>query len=186
MDTPNSRRDLVGILKLAYSGERAAAYAYRGHAKTATDPEERDRIRAIEEEEWHHRSLVGEMLAALGERPSAAREARGAIMGRTLGLLCFLSGWFLPMYAAGRLESRNIKEYEAAARHARAGGHGELTDSLLEMAEVEWDHEAYFRSRIILHPWVRWFPLWQSPPPRETIRSSFSGEHGEPGNSDGA
>ncbi|MBS1911377.1 MAG: ferritin-like domain-containing protein [Bacteroidetes bacterium] len=186
METSNSRRDLVGILKLAYSGERAAAYAYRGHARAVTDPEERDRIRAIEEEEWHHRNLVGEMLGVLGERPSAVREARAAIVGRTLGLLCFLSGWFLPMYAAGKLESRNIKEYEAAARHARASGHGEFTECLLEMAEVEWDHEAYFRSRIIGHRWVRWFPLWQSPPPRETIRSAYPDEHRKPGNSGGA
>jgi hypothetical protein len=29
---------LVALLRLAYSGERAAAYAYRGHAASVRDP----------------------------------------------------------------------------------------------------------------------------------------------------
>jgi rubrerythrin len=56
---------LIGLLQLAYSGELAAAYAYRGHWKSVSDPEERHRIEEIEQDEWHHRKLVGEMLANL-------------------------------------------------------------------------------------------------------------------------
>jgi hypothetical protein len=62
-----------------------------------------------------------------------------------LGLMCHISGWFAPMYGAGRLESRNIVEYETAARHALACGREDLIDCLLTMAEVEWEHEHYFR-----------------------------------------
>jgi len=104
---------------MAYSAELAAAYAYRGHWKSVSDPAEKERIRHIEEEEWHHRHLVGEMLVQLGSHPRRIKEVWSTILGRTLGVLCHLSGWLAPMYGAGRLESRNIREYEMAARHAR-------------------------------------------------------------------
>ena len=42
------------------------------------------------------------------------RRARAVIVGRLLGVMCHLIGWFAPMYGAGRLESRNIREYETA------------------------------------------------------------------------
>jgi demethoxyubiquinone hydroxylase (CLK1/Coq7/Cat5 family) len=45
MDTSRSR--LIQILQLAYSGELAAGYAYRGHARSVSDASERDRIRQI-------------------------------------------------------------------------------------------------------------------------------------------
>jgi hypothetical protein len=48
------------------------------------------------------------------------------------------------MYGAGKLESRNVKEYEVAARHAWACDRREWVDCLLTMAEVEWEHEAFF------------------------------------------
>ena len=54
-DVPRQR--LIAILRHAYSGERAAGYAYNGHWKAVSDPAERARIREIEEEEWHHRRL---------------------------------------------------------------------------------------------------------------------------------
>src|SRR5215469_1024350 len=98
------RLRLIHILQLAYSGERAAAYAYRGHWHSVSSPEERERIHEIEEDEWHHRRLVGEMLSTLGGAPDPRREIRAAIIGRILQALCHLSGWLLPMYGAGKLE----------------------------------------------------------------------------------
>jgi len=163
---------LIAILQLAYSGERAAGYAYRGHARSVKSAEERAAIRKIEDEEWHHRRLVGEMLRDLGARPKGGRELRALVIGRTLGLLCHVSGWLLPMYGAGRLESRNIREYEAAARHATESGHPELVDCLLTMAEVEWDHEAYFRAKVLSHRWAARIPMWPVPQPKETIRAA--------------
>lgn len=168
------RESLIAILRLAYSGERAAGYAYRGHWHSLRDPGERDRIRAIEEEEWHHRRLVGEMLLALGARPGRIREVRALVVGRVLGLLCHAAGWFAPMYGAGRLERRNVGEYEDAARFARAAGHEELVECLLGMAEVEWDHEAYFRERVLRHPLERLVRVWAPLPPREAIRAAFA------------
>lgn len=167
---------LVAILRLAYSGELAAAWAYRGHWRSVSDPGEREHIRAIEEEERAHRARVGAMLAELGAEPSRFREAMMGTLGRVLGALCHVSGWLAPMYGAGRLESRNVHEYEVAARRALAGGRTEWVDELLEMAEREWDHEAWFRERVRAHWLGKRLPLWKVPPPRESIRESFARE----------
>jgi demethoxyubiquinone hydroxylase (CLK1/Coq7/Cat5 family) len=167
---------LVAILQLAYSGELAAAHAYRGHWQSVRDESESARIREIESEEWHHRDLVGEFLSQLGRRPSPARERRAWVIGRVLGALCHLTGRLLPMYGAGRLESRNIKEYEDAARYAARSDNAEMVDCLLAMAEVEWEHEHYFRSRVLVHRCARWIPMWPVPPPKEAIRTSFDSE----------
>ncbi|HBB89604.1 MAG TPA: hypothetical protein DC047_18515, partial [Blastocatellia bacterium] len=174
MSEHEDENKLIALLRLAFSAELAAAYAYRGHWHSVSDANERERIREIENEEWHHRRLVGEMLDKLQTRPSRARELRSTIVGRVLGFLCHFTGWLAPMYGAGRLESRNIREYETAARYARAAGHDELVDCLLMMAEVEWEHEKYFRARVLLHPLGRQLFLWPAPPPKETIRKSFA------------
>jgi len=170
----NSRQNLITLLQLAYSGELAAAYAYRGHWHSVRDKYERAGIEKIEKEEWHHRELVGEMLRDLNASPKRVREIRAKVMGRTLGLLCHFTGWLAPMYGAGRLESRNIVEYETAAMYARDCDRDDLIDCLLTMAEVEWEHEQYFRSRVLLHRFGKRLSLWPEPPPREMIRESFA------------
>jgi rubrerythrin len=176
----DSREKLINILRLAYSGELAAAYAYRGHWHSVSAADERQAIRRIEEDELHHRRLVGEMLAGLGSGPSKRREWRATIIGRTLEFLCHVTGWLAPMYGAGKLESRNIREYETAARYARDCGSLDLIDCLLEMAEVEWDHEQYFRSCVLRHRLGRRLPIWPEPAPKESIRLSYETEKIEP------
>jgi Ubiquinone biosynthesis protein COQ7 len=177
-DLLSHRAQLIATLQMAYSGELAAGYAYRGHWHSVSDAEERRQIKKIEDEEWHHRRLVGEMLESLGSAPQKVREIRATVVGRVLGLLCHVSGWFVPMYGAGKLESRNIIEYETAARHALACGREDLIDCLLTMAEVEWEHEKYFRSCVLRHRWSRRVSIWPEPPPKETIRASFQMEVG--------
>src|ERR1700704_3952683 len=164
-----SRQQLIALLQLAYSGELAAAYAYRGHWKSVRKAEEKTAIQNIENDEWRHRKLVGEMLASLESGPSRRRETRANLIARTLGFLCHVTGWLAPMYGAGRLESRNIREYETAARYAHECGRSDLVDCLLEMAEVEWDHEHYFRLRVQEHSLGRRLHLWTQPPPKESI-----------------
>ena len=114
-----------------------------------------------------------ELLASLGSAPSRAREIVFWCIGRTISFLCRIGGWFIPMYGAGRLERSNIVEYEDAARHARDMGRTDMIDCLLTMAEVEWEHERYFRERVAGHWLLRVFPLWPPPPPKESIREKM-------------
>ncbi len=141
-------RRLVDQLRLACSGELAAARAYRGHWGSVRDPEERRAIQKIEQDEWHHRGRVREILRSMGARPFVAREWRAEIIGRVLGLLCYCTGWFLPMAAAARFERRGVREYRQAAEYARNAGFLNLADELAAMACVEEDHEHYFQSRV--------------------------------------
>ena len=167
----DARASLIRVLRSACSGELAAIHAYAGHANSVSDPEERARIVLIQEEERHHRVLVLDLLAQLGSGPSRKREALFWCIGKSIAFLCHIGGWFIPMYGAGKLERSNIIEYEDAARYAAASGHTEMIDCLLTMAEVEWEHERYFREIIAGHWLLRVFPLWTAPPPKETIRA---------------
>ena len=167
MESQSSSRDaLVRILQNAFSGELAAAYAYRGHWKSLKNAEEIRGIQKIENEEWLHREKVGDILATLGARPNQTTELKMRIIGRTIGLSCHLKGWFLPMYVAGRLESQNIKEYADAAKHANELGLKEHGSELLVMSAVEREHEIYFFNVVARHkllPLMRLFFHWGWP-----------------------
>lgn len=169
----NDRDLLIRQLRGAYSGELAAGYAYRGHWHSVRDTAERERIRIIEQEEWHHRELVGGLLAQLGGKPSRMREVIFFIIGKTIAGLCHMGGRFIPMYGAGKLERHNIVEYEDAARYASRCGQEEMIECLLAMAETEWEHEQYFRGRVDGHPLLRVLKLWEPPPPKEMIRAKM-------------
>ena len=160
----NARQNLIRILQNAYSGERAAAYAYRGHWQSLKkSAAERERIRQIEEEEWTHRREVGKWLEVLEAKPRKFKEAMLWTIGRSLGAACHVSGWFFPMYFAGRLESGNVKEYEDAAAFAKELEMPECFDELMEMARVEQEHEDFFRAVVARHrllPITRKFFRW--------------------------
>jgi demethoxyubiquinone hydroxylase (CLK1/Coq7/Cat5 family) len=145
------RQQLIRILQAAYSGELAAAYAYRGHWKSLSDPVEQESVQRIEHEEMVHREKVGRILSELKSGPLRFREIKMSLIGRTIGMLCHLAGWFMPMYFAGRLESRNVCEYESAATHARRLGLTEFETELRVMATVEREHEIYFMQAIAAH-----------------------------------
>lgn len=165
------RAELIRVLRSACSGELAAIHAYRGHAHSLrAGAPERARIEIIEDEERHHRDLVLGLLRELGTGPSRKREVVFYCIGKTIAFLCHIGGWFIPMYGAGKLERSNIKEYEDAAVHAHDAGLDHMIDCLLTMAEVEWEHEKFFREQILGHWMLRFFPLWNAPPAKETIR----------------
>lgn len=147
----SARDNLVRILQNAYSGEIAAAFAYRGHWKSLKESREKEQIKKIEAEEWDHRRRVGEWLEKLGAKPRAAREKVFWTIGRVLGVTCHVSGWFMPMYFAGRLESQNSVEYEDAAKFAKQLQMNECVEDLLDMARVEVEHEVFFRELLTGH-----------------------------------
>ena len=53
------------------------------------------------------------------------------LVGTTIALLCFVGGFFVPMYGAGVIERRNIREYEDAARLAELAGYKGYADELI-------------------------------------------------------
>jgi Ubiquinone biosynthesis protein COQ7 len=168
------RAGLVGLLRRAYSGELGAAIAYRGHAASLRDAAERRRVRRIRAEELDHRRRVGRLLRQLEARPSRLLEARNWCLGTSIGAFCRVGGWFLPMYGAGWIERRNIVEYEHAARLAAACDELVAADDLLAMAEVEWEHERFFRLRAASHWGSRVLKLWPAPGPKAAIRADFT------------
>jgi hypothetical protein len=167
----DARSKLIRQLQGAFSGELAAGFAYRGHWRSVRDAAERERIREIEAEEWHHRELVGGMLAQLGGKASPIREAIFWMIGHVIAGICHVGGHFIPMYGAGKLERGNIVEYEDAAVYAVECGRSDLVDCLLTMAEVEWEHEKYFRSKVEGHWMLRVLKVWDPPAPKESIRA---------------
>ena len=164
---------LIEVLRHAHSGETAAILAYRGHWKSVRDPDERRRLQQIEQDEKDHLEIVAQYLDELGVGSNQRRDRVFWCIGKVIGVLCRLGDWFVPMYGAGKLERPNIAEYEVAARHAWIAGREEWTDTLLRLAEVEWDHEAWLRERTLSHALSRIVPIWSAPPPRECIRENF-------------
>ena len=101
-------------------------------------------IRKIENDEWVHREKVGRLLSRLNASPLRARELRSSVVGHVLSFFCGLTGHFLPMFLAGKLETKNVCEYEKAAGWAAELGLDDFLADLHEMAAVEVEHEKYF------------------------------------------
>lgn len=159
----NARKNLIRILQNAHAGELAAAYAYRGHWKSVRNSQERTQIKKIEQEEWEHRKGVLKWLHKLDAEPKKLREAIFWTIGRTLGVFCFVSGWFFPMYFAGRLESQNTQEYIDAAEFAKELKMQDCVDEMLEMSAKELEHEKYFSKTVSNHrllPITKTFFKW--------------------------
>jgi rubrerythrin len=81
-DQLDHRAKLIETLQLAYSGELAAGYAYRGHWHSVSDADERARIKTIEDEEWHHRKLVGDARESRSGSKQGARNTRESSRAR--------------------------------------------------------------------------------------------------------
>jgi hypothetical protein len=70
-------------------------------------------------------------------------------------------------HASGSTHHRRLSKSWSAPS---AAGYPELVDDLLQMAEVEWEHEQYFRRKVANHWLCRVFKLWPDPPPKPQIR----------------
>ena len=158
-----ARQNLIRLLQNAHAGELAAAYAYRGHWKSVRNSDEKSNIKRIEKEEWEHREGVRKWLSELDAEPRKLREAVFWSIGRSLGILCFVSGWFFPMYFAGRLESQNTQEYLDAANFAEELEMHDCVVDMKHMSAKELEHEEYFRKVVAEHkllPVMKRFFSW--------------------------
>ena len=106
-----AHKALVDLLQQAYSAEKAAAFAYQGHAGSIKDPTDKSAIHRIEMDEWGHRHEVLTIMRQYGIPVSKYYEVRFHIIGKVISGSCYVIGWFMPFYFAGRLESGNVCEY---------------------------------------------------------------------------
>ncbi len=136
---------------MAYSGEKAATMAYAGHWRSLKAGTERDTIKRIEKEEIEHRQAVGRMLVMLNAGPAWWREILMSAIGTVAAVGCFFSGWFFPMYFAGKLENDNVREYDVAAGYAHTIKLDEFLPQLHEMSRTESEHELFFSSCVANH-----------------------------------
>lgn len=139
---------LIDLLKKAYSAEKAASFAYQGHAGSVKNLEEKAAIRQIELDEWNHRREVLAIMNQYGIKPSKYYEIRSHIIGKIISWSCYVIGWFMPYYFAGRLESGNVCEYFRMMKYFHEIGITEHNQILYEMGVKEKEHEIYFLDKI--------------------------------------
>lgn len=150
---------LVRLLRMAYSAEKAAAFAYVGHAGSVRNPAEKRAIRQIECDEWHHREVVLSIMQRYGIRPSRFNEIKYHIIGKALALSCHVIGWFMPYFFAGRLESGNVCEYFVMMRYFNDLGITAHDADLYDMGIKEKEHEVYFQKSLENNPLLPWFEM---------------------------
>ncbi|MBK6523400.1 MAG: ferritin-like domain-containing protein [Sphingobacteriaceae bacterium] len=140
--------ELIDLLQQAYSAERAAAFAYIGHARSVKNADEKKAIKQIEDDEWHHRITVLKIMEQYDIPISKYYEFRFYVIGKIIWYSCYVIGWFMPYYFAGRLESGNVCEYFRMKQFFNSLGIKEHDVILYEMGIKEKEHEVYFLERI--------------------------------------
>lgn len=149
--------ELKDLLQLAYSAERAASFAYQGHAGAVKEPEDKKRIKEIEDDEWIHRADVLKIMQEYEIPVSTWYEIKYYIIGKIICYSCYVIGWFMPMYFAGRLESGNVNEYFIMKNYFNQLNITKHDAVLAEMGMKEKEHEVYFLSKIKTHKWLPFF-----------------------------
>ncbi len=158
-----NHRALVKLLQKAYSAERAAAFAYIGHAASLKCSEAKCAVKQIEDDEWQHRENIGVLMKRYKVPVSRSYEVRFYIIGRIISASCHVIGQFMPFFFAGKLESGNVCEYFVMMRHFHSLGIREHDEMLYEMGMKEKEHEVYFleqakKSRAL--PLFEWLFSW--------------------------
>ena len=152
-------RELADLLRLAHSAERAASYAYQGHAGSVRSLEEKAAIKKIEDDEWHHRAELLKIMQEHDIQVSTYYEWKYFIIGQIISLSCYFIGYFMPNYFAGRLESGNVNEYFRMQEMFNSIGITKYDDCMKEMAIKEKEHEIFFLELIKDH-WM--LPLFST------------------------
>jgi len=141
-------KELVDLIQKAYSAEKAAAFAYQGHAGSLKDKSEKELIYQIELDEWNHRKEVLKIMEEYAIPISKYYEFKFHIIGKIISYSCYLIGWFMPYFFAGKLESGNVCEYFRMMQYFHELGIVKHNEILYEMGIKEKEHEVYFLSKI--------------------------------------
>ena len=139
---------LIRLLQRAYSAEKAAAFAYIGHARSVHNKEAKEAIQQIEIDEWNHREEVLKIMQQYDIPSSKYYEFKFYLIGKIIAISCYVIGWFMPYYFAGRLESGNVCEYFIMLHYFHELGIKEHDKVLYEMGVKEKEHEVYFLNQI--------------------------------------
>ncbi len=143
-----NHKKLKELLQMAYSAERAAAFAYQGHASAVRNKEEKLVIQQIEMDEWNHREEVLKIMQLYQIPISRYNELKFYIIGKFISISCHFIGWFMPFFFAGRLESGNVCEYFKMMQYFHEIGIYDHNQALYEMGIKEKEHEVYFLEKI--------------------------------------
>lgn len=143
-----SHQKLVTLLQTAYSAEKAAMFAYQGHAGAVRDKTQKASIRQIELDEQYHREEVLVIMKQYGIPVNKYFEVKYYLIGKTISAACYVIGWFMPFYFAGRLESGNVCEYFRMMQYFHEIGITEHNQVLYDMGMKEKEHEIYFLEKI--------------------------------------
>jgi len=149
---------LVDSLRKAYSAEKAASFAYIGHAGSLKAPEEKARVQQIEQDEWEHRRNVLKIMQQYEIPVSKYYEMKYHLIGKFIGYSCYVIGRFMPYFFAGKLESGNVCEYFVMIRYFHSLGINEHDEILYEMGIKEKEHEVYFLDVIRD---AKWLPMFE-------------------------
>jgi len=139
---------LVDLLQRAYSAEKAAAFAYQGHAGSIRDKTLKEVIRVIENDEWNHRREVLSIMQEYDIPISTYYEFKFYIIGKIISSSCYVIGWFMPFFFAGRLESGNVCEYFRMKQYFNSIQIHRHDQLLYDMGMKEKEHEVYFLEQI--------------------------------------
>jgi len=139
---------LVDLLQRAYSAERAASFAYIGHAGSLRDPVAKAAVKQIEDDEWGHRRHVLAIMQRHDVPVSRFYEIKYYFIGKLIAGSCYVIGWFMPYFFAGKLESGNVCEYFVMMHYFHSLGITEHDAILYEMGMKEKEHEVYFLEQI--------------------------------------
>ena len=140
-------KPLVELLQRAYSAEKAAAFAYVGHAASLRDPLAKAAVKQIEEDEWGHRRNVFAIMQQYDIPVSRFYEFKFHIIGRVISASCHVIGWFMPYFFAGKLESGNVCEYFVMMKYFHSLDINKHDEILYEMASRRRNTKFIFCSR---------------------------------------
>lgn len=157
VDTLINHSELIDLLQRAYSAEKAAAFAYQGHAASVKNKNEKLAIKKIEDDEWRHRTDVLLIMKQYQIPVSRWYEFRYHVIGKIISASCFIIGWFMPYYFAGRLESGNVCEYFRMMHFFHELHINEHDEILYVMGITEKEHEIYFLNGIKNKKLLPWF-----------------------------
>ena len=139
---------LTELLQMAYSAEKAAAFAYIGHAHSLKNKVAIAAINQIEEDEWGHREEVLLIMEEYEIPISKWYEFKFHVIGKIIAFSCHIIGWFMPYYFAGRLESGNVCEYFRMLHFFHELGIDKHDVALYAMGVKEKEHEDFFLNEV--------------------------------------